>query len=345
MSEYPAAPSISEAAEELGGAAIAALMAKLQAQEDLIRTQAAMLEHSRKIFARSSEAARIGVWECNLADHALTWTDMVYDIFEFPRGSVLDRDRTVACYTPASARELAVRRSKAIEDRTGFSLDAEIITANGNRRWMRITATVECENGEPVRIFGMKQDITQEKILADRTRYLAEFDEMTGLANRSQFQAVLSNMAARAAEERALGALLLVDLDGFKIVNDTYGHAAGDECLRETAERLRSVSGAAELVARIGGDEFALLLGAEHDLAVAAELARAIIDAVSQPVKRFGTTLQLGASVGIALFEPGATAHLFTRADSALYAAKAGGRNTFRIFKTGHGVCAKDAAA
>lgn len=316
-------------------ATIASLKAELEAQAAVIREQAALLAHSRKVFDRSSDAARIGVWECNLADHSLTWTDLVYDLFDFPRGSVLDREHTLSCYTPESARELEIRRSKAIAERSGFSLDAEIITAKGTHRWMRITATVECEDGEAVRIFGMKQDITQEKIMADRMRYLAEFDEMTGLANRSQFQSKLSELVTRDTAQKALGGLLLIDLDGFKEINDTFGHAAGDDCLREVAQRLQRLCVAAELVARLGGDEFAVLIGADLDLAAISELAREIVFDLRRPIQRIGKTLSFGASIGIALYEPDAPDLLFTRADAALYAAKAAGRNTFRIAKSG----------
>ncbi|PWK63183.1 diguanylate cyclase (GGDEF)-like protein [Aminobacter sp. AP02] len=211
---------------------ITKLKAQLEEQAALISAQAASLAHSQKIFERSSAAARIGVWQCNLADQSLHWTDVVYDIFDLPRGSALIREEIVKCYTAASAAELHVRRSKGIEERTGFGLDAEIVTVKGNRRWIRITASVESEDGIAVRIFGMKQDITEEKILADQTRYLAEFDVMTGLANRSQFQKKLAELTACCADRSAHGALLLVDLDGFKQINDTFGHVTGDECLR-----------------------------------------------------------------------------------------------------------------
>jgi diguanylate cyclase (GGDEF)-like protein len=324
---------------------IADLRAQVEAQAFLIREQAASLAHSRKIFDRSSAAAKIGVWECNLADESLTWTDVVYDIFDLPRGSPLDRKQIVNCYSEESVKELHIRRSRAIEERTGFGLDAEIITAKGSRRWMRITATVECENGVAVRIFGMKQDITEEKILADQMRYLAEFDVLTGLPNRSQFQSKLLELSDRHMQQEPFGALLLIDLDEFKEVNDTLGHAAGDECLKEAALRLRSVCGEAELVARIGGDEFAVLVGSHLDLRAISKLARTIIDVLARSVDRCGKTSKLGASVGIALFEACESSQIFVNADTALYAAKAAGRNTFRIFKSSHDTRANDPRA
>jgi diguanylate cyclase (GGDEF)-like protein len=316
-------------------ATIAFLRAEIEAQQKLIRKQASALAHSHKIFDRSSAAARIGVWECSLPDERLFWTDVVYDIFELPRGSELDRGRTLEFYAPTSLEQLRIRRTRAIEERGGFELDAEIVTAKGNHRWMRITATVECERGTPVRIFGMKQDITEEKILLDRTRYLAEYDLMTGLANRSQFQAKLAEADASGEWQGGCSALLLVDLDGFKAINDTFGHAVGDECLMQAAECLKNVCRDAKLVARIGGDEFAVLAPGGLDRAEVADIARAIVAGLDRCIDRQGHALNIGASVGIAFVDAATSAELFARADAALYAAKAAGRRTFRIFK-GH---------
>jgi diguanylate cyclase (GGDEF)-like protein len=258
---------------------------------------------------------------------------MVYDLFDIPRGSAVTRSETIECYSQESARELKLRRDKAIEERSGFTMDAEIITRKGNRRWIRLTATVECDGDVPVRIFGMKQDITEEKIMLDRTRYLAEFDLMTGLANRSQFQTRLSSFCDHHSERKSLAALLLIDLDGFKAVNDSMGHAAGDECLKETANRLRSVCGDGALVARIGGDEFAVLMGSCVDRGSIAEMARDIVGSLSRPVDYHGQMLRLGASVGIAIVDGSTPSELSRKADDALYAAKGAGRGTFRFYK------------
>jgi diguanylate cyclase (GGDEF)-like protein len=295
----------------------------------VVALQERELAHSRKIFARSSEAAQIGVWECELADNSLRWTDVVYDIFDLPRGSMPTRETTLALYTPQSRAEMERRRSQAIADRTGFSFDAEIVTARGVQKFMRITAQVECENGVAVRIFGMKQDITAEKRAVDRLRHLAAFDEMTGLPNRSQFQERLVNQGAA----DAISALLLIDLDGFKQVNDGYGHMVGDACLREAATRLLATCASADLVARIGGDEFAVLMGAGANLEDIAECARAITVAMANPFELAGNNHALGASVGIALARETDPADLFANADTALYAAKSAGRGTGRIFK------------
>lgn len=321
--------------QRLDGGAMKRMKAELAAKEALIREQTAELAHSRKIFNRSSAAARIGVWECSLPGEALQWTDVVYHIFDLPPRSALDRSEIVRYYSEDSAKELHLRRSKAIEERSGFSMDAEIITPKGNRRWVRLTATVECEDGVPARIFGMKQDITEQKMLLDRTRYLAEFDTMTGLANRAQFQSKLSDLCQHQAGGTPSGALLLIDLDGFKKVNDSLGHAVGDECLKEAAHRLSEVCAEAEIVARIGGDEFAVFVGSHFDGNAISSLAAQIVEALSRPIDHCGQALKLGASVGIAMTDTLMPSELFKRADSALYAAKAAGRNTFQVFGAG----------
>lgn len=302
-------------------------VARIARLEALVAAQSAALAHSHKVFERASSVARIGVWECSLPDETLTWTNGVYDLFDIPRGSPIDRAMTLKLYSEASLRTLNVVRARAIAERGGFQFDAEIVTAKGRRRWMRLTATVECEGDVPVRLFGMKQDITEEKILADRTRYLAEFDVMTGLANRSVFQARLAGFEAALA-----GTLLLIDLDGFKRINDTFGHAFGDACLKQAAERLRVLCESVDLVARIGGDEFAVMVGPHMDARACETLAANIVADLKRPVTHCGETLMFGASIGIAEADGGTASELFSRADAALYAAKAAGRNTFRTF-------------
>lgn len=310
-------------------ARIAHLEAQVSAQASLIRKQEASFAHSCTLFARASEAARIGVWECTLGEERLQWTDAVYDIFDIPRGAALERNRILECYPENSRKTLERVRSRAIASCSGFTLDAEITTPKGRSRWIRITASFEGGYGRTGRIFGMKQDITEEKILWDQMRHLAEFDAMTGLANRGQFEARLAELGRG---PRRAGALVLVDLDRFKAVNDTLGHAVGDECLKEVALRLGRACRRADLVARIGGDEFGILLGPRFDRPAIQHLAGRIVAALGRPVERCGHSFELGASVGIARFEDCDPSDLFKRADAALYSAKAAGGNTFRMF-------------
>ena len=304
----------------------------IEAQNHAIAEYAAMEKHRRTLFDRASATARIGIWQCDLSDNSLIWTNGVYDLFEIPRNSPVTRESTLGLYTDTSRRQMEAARAEAIAGCADFSLDCEIITLTGKRRWMRLTGAVESRDGVAYRIFGMKQDITEEKLLADQTRYLAEFDVMTGLANRSLFHARLT---AQDNGQTTFGAMLLIDLDGFKQVNDTYGHALGDECLKVAAERLAESCRSAELVARIGGDEFAVLLGADVTTEAAQQLAGQIVEMISQPFTRGGQRMVVGASVGVAQYRGGTSENLFRQADLALYQAKAAGRNTSRAFIAG----------
>jgi diguanylate cyclase (GGDEF)-like protein len=308
--------------------------AALKKQQSLIDQQAAEIaefvvleEQRRTLFDRASATAKMGVWQCELPSGRLSWTNGVYDIFELPHQAPITRDLITALYEPESRRAMEAARAKALAQCSDFSLDVEIVTAKGNKRWMRLTGAVESRDGAPSRIFGVKQDVTEERLLSDRTRYLAEFDVLTGLANRGQFQAHLDGL-----EQKNVGGLLLVDLDGFKQVNDSYGHAVGDACLKEAANRLRACCHDALLVARVGGDEFAVLTSAATSPQVVEAMAQGIVWTMSQPAHCLGQALSLGASVGVAHRQHESADDLFRHADAALYAAKDAGRNTSRTF-------------
>lgn len=110
----------------------------------------------------------IGNWECQLPFEVLTWSDEVFDLFELPRGLRVNRDEILGFYTEESRAALEEARTRALRDGTGFQLDVTIVTALGKQRRMRIEAFVECENGVPVRLFGTKEDITENDPSAPR---------------------------------------------------------------------------------------------------------------------------------------------------------------------------------
>jgi len=159
-------------------------------------------------------------------------------------------------------------------------------------------------------------------------------DALTGLASRKLFLEKLDVRLTRAAEDGARAALLYVDLDRFKTINDTLGHAAGDQVLMFTADRLRSHLRQGDVPARLGGDEFAVLLPDVTGPEEASALAAAIVDALAVPMSVAQRRLVVSASIGIALSEPGGrdAALLLHRADLAMYQAKRNGRGRFELF-------------
>ena len=284
------------------------------------------------LVERASQTARIGMWSCTLPDESLIWTDGVYDLFGLPRGAALNRDQIVRMYTPESADRLRTLRSHAIATLGDFHLDAEIITPNDRHRWIRITAAVDGVDGKARLLLGMKQDITEEKLLADRTRRLAETDVLTGLANRALFQSRLDDLHGQTGGV-PVGALLLVDLDHFKSVNDELGHVLGDDCLVEAGRRLRQCCPTGTQVARIGGDEFAILTD-DRDTLDANDLAQSIVTAFELPFVLGGQTRKVRVSVGVARREQNDADTIYRNADIALYRAKASGRGTWRVYET-----------
>lgn len=169
-----------------------------------------------------------------------------------------------------------------------------------------------------------------------RLAVLANYDELTGLANRRSFNLELRRAVARARREGTQGALLFVDLNGFKSVNDSFGHDTGDRLLQHLGQRLSEVMRETDFVARFGGDEFAVIAERVSDFEDADVVAERIFSALDEPVEFEGLSLRLSGSVGIAMFpECGDSVHALLRAaDSAMYRAKrAGGRMSMRAPK------------
>ena len=178
-------------------------------------------------------------------------------------------------------------------------------------------------------------DVTERRQAECRIAFMATHDALTGLPNRALLRERLSRLASPNGSDERLTALLLIDLDRFKEVNDTLGHAAGDKLLRLAAERLQALLGPEDLAARLGGDEFAVLHHAA-DVGQTAALAQRIIDALVAPYVLDGNRVNVGASIGISLAPVNGSDPevLLTSADLALYRAKSGGRGNFAFFES-----------
>jgi len=180
------------------------------------------------------------------------------------------------------------------------------------------------------------EDVTEARQAAARIAWLAAHDTLTGLPNRTAFAERLATAAPAASEDSGI-AVLTIDLDRFKEVNDTLGHPFGDQILNEAAERLRDLAGEGDLITRLGGDEFAVIQHAVADPATAADLAERVIEALSHPFQFDGHTVVIGASIGIALAPRDGTDgdELLKLSDIALYRAKEESRGTYRMFEPG----------
>lgn len=178
------------------------------------------------------------------------------------------------------------------------------------------------------------EDITERRNAEARISHLARYDDLTELPNRLNFRDEIGRLLAAQQGPEQLSALLFVDLDQFKQVNDTLGHPCGDQLLCAVSERLREMLRPEDFVARFGGDEFVVFQQNIHSADDAAGLARRIVDRLSERYKIDNHLVEIGASVGIAMTAPGVSADtLLKNADMALYRAKADGRGTFCFFR------------
>ncbi|WP_193227797.1 bifunctional diguanylate cyclase/phosphodiesterase [Aureimonas psammosilenae] len=211
--------------------------------------------------------------------------------------------------------------------------DAEIVAASGKRAPVRILRSAVRLGGRPQTVIAFRDQ--RERLRSEaRIRMLAFSDSLTGLANRPCFHDALGERVSANRVSRTPFTLLLFDLDGFKSVNDAFGHAGGDEVLQVVSNRVREIVGELHLLSRLGGDEFAILVDGSADPVEAAALGRRIISAIEVPIRIQQQVAHVSASVGImpSQLEPIDAGEMLTAADLALYDAKENGRARVRLF-------------
>jgi len=206
----------------------------------------------------------------------------------------------------------------------------------GLPRWWDILVTpIKDEQGRVSRLLSICRDVSDSKAASNRLRWTSEHDALTSLANRSTFQTRLRAATIRSTQTGVPFGLLLLDLDHFKHVNDTLGHAAGDQLLQAIAGRLKAGTRPTDFTARLGGDEFAIIVEQVRDEGMLQRMGAAIASRLNQPVSIGGRVVSAGVSIGGALFpRDAATAlELFNNADTALYALKTAGRGGLSMFQ------------
>ncbi|MDF1504261.1 EAL domain-containing protein [Roseisolibacter sp. H3M3-2] len=238
---------------------------------------------------------------------------------------------------PAEERDaFLAHRARQLDGAAG-RYEMQLVRKDGTRVWAEVGGVpFRDERGSVVGTIGVIADITERKALEAELRRRAYEDPLTGLANRARFQERAERALGApdaAGDDARRTALLLVDLDDFKTVNDSLGHAAGDQLLASVATRLLAATRGSDTVARLGGDEFAMLLPAVRGEEEAVLVAKRVVATLGVPFRVGGRPLRLGASVGIALARGGEGADdLLRNADLALYRAKSQGRARYELF-------------
>ena len=204
----------------------------------------------------------------------------------------------------------------------------------GAVRWWSVAGEPRQAGGRFAGWLGHCEDVTSERKVAEESSHLALHDPLTGLLNRRHMAQLLEKTLAGFGVQQRACAIMLIDLDRFKQVNDTMGHAAGDALLKQVAERMVRLIGDKEKVSRLGGDEFQVILPDVDDRGELGDIATRLITSLSQPYTIDGNRCLIGASVGVAVspYDGDGRDQLVRNADLALYAAKGGGRGRFRFF-------------
>lgn len=224
---------------------------------------------------------------------------------------------------------------QTLDDTDCWQGDIINIKKDGTELFVRLSInTVRDEHNQISHYVSIYTDISERIKAEEKLRKMAHYDFLTGLANRSLFNDLLKNAVQRARRHSSMFALMFIDLDRFKPINDLYGHETGDKLLQEIASRLKMTVRNEDTVARLGGDEFVILLEKINSVSDTSLIAYKIINIINQPICVEEHKLDVGCSIGISLFPQDAEDHLglLHSADIAMYAAKASGRNSFFYF-------------
>ncbi len=281
------------------------------------------LQTSDASLAEAQRLAKLGSWGWDLITGDVHWSDETFRILGLIPGAVRPTYDAFLRTVHQDDRESVDRTvHDAIRQGHAFEIDHRVQTPDGDECMVHLQGMVVVEEGRKVRIAGTIQDVSERWMLQARLAFQALHDPLTGLPNRAcLLDRLASALAAR--HRQAPVAVLFVDLDGFKLVNDGLGHDAGDDALIESGRRLIAASGKEDTVARVGGDEFVLLLPSSTPTQATA-VARRIVAAFSAPFHLKETEATIGASIGIATSGPDLKQpeDLLRAADTALYHAK-----------------------
>src|SRR5262245_60556796 len=310
------------------------------------------LAESRKQLTSASRIARLASWEWRAGARKIVWSSEIADVLGVPPEMLGDRYKDFVAFVHPEDRDALDAAQEAVRNGRPFKVEHRVVLPSGAMRWVHAQAEVMRDAaGNVERVSGMLQDITERRAAEECIRKLAYYDSLTGLPNRTMFRESLVRAMSRADRHGTAVAVMFLDLDKFKRVNDTLGHAVGDQLLAGAGQRLArcvrrddtlarhreeppvdaAVESAGALIGRQGGDEFTIYLEDLHEASDAAKVARRILAALARPFQLGPHEIVVSASIGIAVYpvDGGDVDAILCNADAAMLHAKEMGGNGY----------------
>jgi len=300
---------------------------------ELAEGKLAVLEKSEERFRRIVHSAEEGIWEIDAAALTSFVNPKMASMLGYTIEEMLDQPlvRFMDDEGRAILERNIARRQQGVAERHEF----KFMRKDGNELWATLaTNPIFDADGSYMGALALVSDITERKLTAELVWHQANYDALTALPNRNMFHDRLLQEMKKTRREGLFLALLFIDLDQFKEVNDRLGHEMGDKLLVEAAERIAACARATDTLARLGGDEFVVILPGLDNVTSVERVAQQIIGTLNKPFQLRAGSAAVSASIGIALYPSDAAdaEQLLRHADQAMYAAKNGGRNCYSYF-------------
>ena len=296
------------------------------------------LRESEERWKFALEGAGDGVWDWNVPQDSVVFSNRYKEIAGYT-------DEDIAANEAAWRERIHPDDRKQVDQDIHAYLDGRtqhyynehrVLCRDGSVKWVLARGMIvsRTQDGKPLRMIGTHADITERKNMEERMRQMAHYDPLTELPNRTLITDRLQQAVVKARRDKKNMAVMFLDLDHFKPVNDNLGHDIGDQLLKQVARRLQSSIRASDTVARIGGDEFIVLLPSIEQDKDATVVAKKMLQMLSQPFTVAEHTVSISCSIGIAVYpEHGEDEKLLLiNADIAMYHAKKAGRSAFQFF-------------
>lgn len=311
------------------------LEGKLLADE--LHRQNHRLQSSTRLLRQAETVARMGAWEMVIGSQELKWSDGARAVFEGAGIESMSQDAALSRYDPADHDRIRELFGALIGSGAPVDFETALIMPGGGTKRVRLVAErVESDDTDPARVVGMLQDVSESYQSRLALRHAAEHDSLTGLHNRFAFDRLLQQRLSDCKDMLDGVAVLLIDLDGFKDVNDAVGHVVGDIILKEVAERISKVTPEGGFAARWGGDEFAIVLPAGTGSVAAEALGKDMIAQLRYRSEISSHVIELGATGGLAVGSRGTSVkELVRRADTALYHGKKRDPGKVHVYEVG----------